>query len=392
MQFVLVLAILFGHIFLWIGLLNRLHGTGISQGLKKILTLVYFTAMGLGPVVALWRLCAGENLLGHVNRELIRQPGWMAFWLYAILCLLAGVATLVRWICHRLRRAPRLLSFHRRRRVSITPAAAALSSAEQSHHPALRLPGNQALQLELTEWACEVPRLPRELDGLTVLHLSDLHFTGLIGKGYFREVVRVGNELKADLVTITGDFLDKAECLDWIPDILGRLTARYGVYAILGNHDRCVEENRLRQILAQSGMIDVGARWISVNIRGEEVIIAGNELPWYRPAADLAACPPRPSHGGQLRIALAHSPDQIDWARAGDIDLMLSGHTHGGQICFPIVGPIFSPTASGVKYISGLFYAQPTIFHVTRGISGRHPLRWNCRPEITLLTLHAPVR
>ena len=70
---------------------------------------------------------------------------------------------------------------------------------------------------------------------------------------------------------------------------------------------------------------------------------------------------------------------------------MLSGHTHGGQIRIPFIGPIFSPSASGVKYDYGLFNAPPTILHVTRGISGKHPLRWNCPPEIALLTLHAPL-
>jgi len=90
-----------------------------------------------------------------------------------------------------------------------------------------------------------------------------------------------------------------------------------------------------------------------------------------------------------LRIVLAHTPDQFAWARAQNADLMLAGHTHGGQICIPPLGAIFSPTAAGVRYISGIFYAPPTVLHVSRGLSGDIPIRWNCRPEISRLRLRA---
>ena len=86
-----------------------------------------------------------------------------------------------------------------------------------------------------------------------------------------------------------------------------------------------------------------------------------------------------------LRIALAHGPDQLRWARAWGADLMLAGHTHGGQIRIPPLGAIFSPTRHGVKYISGVFYSPPTILHVSRGVSGDIPVRWNCPPEIACL-------
>ena len=68
---------------------------------------------------------------------------------------------------------------------------------------------------------------------------------------------------------------------------------------------------------------------------------------------------------------------------------MLAGHTHGGQIRIPPLGAIFSPTTKGVKYISGVFYVPPTILHVTRGLSGDIPVRWNCPPEIAHLRLRA---
>jgi uncharacterized protein len=392
MQFALFLIALLGHAFLWIGVVNRLHSTAIPRRLEVALSLICLAFIGLIPIVAIWWwFLVGKDILGQINWQTALKTGWIVFFLYVLFCWLAAAATFIRWICFRcLRRPPELLRFHRRRRMTIAPAAAALTAEEHAHHMAVHLPGNEILQLDLTERAFEVPRLPKVLDGLAIVHMSDLHFTGMVGKAYFREVVRISNELKPDLVAITGDLVDKAECISWIPDTLGQLTSRYGVYYILGNHDLRVDEIQLRRILTDSGLLDLGGRWISIEVRGEPIIIAGNEAPWYIPAADLDNCPPHTPDCNYLRILLSHSPDQLNWARARDVDLMLSGHTHGGQIRVPLIGPIFTPSAFGVKYDYGLFNAPPTILHVTRGISGKQPLRWNCPPEIALLTLHAP--
>ncbi len=220
------------------------------------------------------------------------------------------------------------------------------------------------------------------------MHLSDFHLTGRLGKAYFREVARVSNELKADLVALTGDLVESRACFDWIPDTFGRLRAEHGVYFVLGNHDlRTGDVPRLRQMLEQSGLIDLGGRRRQIAINGQPVVLMGNELPWIKhpptacgfAGADTA-----------LRIVLSHSPDQLAWARAQGADLMLAGHTHGGQICIPPLGAIFSPSAWGVKHIAGVYYRPPTILHVTRGVSGDTPLRWRCPPEIARLRLFAP--
>ena len=203
-------------------------------------------------IAAWWWFAGGRDILRQINWQTILQPGWLAVFLYVILCWLAGVATFVRWICYRcLRSPPELVRFHRQRRMAIAPQEAAMSAKEHAHHVSVYLPGNESLRLDLTEWALEVPRLPRLLDGLAIVHLSDLHFTGMLGKAYFREVVRTSNELKPDLVAITGDLVDNAECISWIPDTLGQLSARYGVYVILGNHDLRVDEIQLRKTIAK---------------------------------------------------------------------------------------------------------------------------------------------
>ena len=99
----------------------------------------------------------------------------------------------------------------------------------------------------------------------------------------------------------------------------------------------------------------VGSTWRQVTIRQRRpLILAGNELPWYKPAADLSDCPKSDSPAGRpLRILLAHSPDQFKWAQANDVDLMLAGHLHGGQVRLPLLGAITSPSIHGVRYVAG---------------------------------------
>jgi uncharacterized protein len=281
-----------------------------------------------------------------------------------------------------------LIQSRRTKSIGLGLEAAAQADEENVHHPYVRLPGNESLDLELTEWEVALPRFPMGLDGLKIVHLSDLHFTGRVGKAYFREVVRVANACEPDIAVVTGDIVDKPHCISWIPDTLGRLTARHGVYFILGNHDLRVNVSQLRKTLVESGLIDLGGRWIQLHIFDKKIVLAGNELPWHGPAADLHYAPLHEDEGSNYRILLAHTPDQLDWARHNDIDLMLCGHTHGGQIRIPTLGAIFSPSKTGVKYDCGFFNEVPTVMHVSRGISGQDPLRWNCPPELSLLTLH----
>ena len=82
-----------------------------------------------------------------------------------------------------------------------------------------------------------------------------------------------------------------------------------------------------------------------------------------------------------------HTPDQFDWAVNHGVDLALAGHTHGGQVCFPLLGAVASPSLYGTRFAGGTFRQGDTVMHVTRGISGETPLRWNCPPEIAVLEL-----
>jgi predicted MPP superfamily phosphohydrolase len=126
----------------------------------------------------------------------------------------------------------------------------------------------------------------------------------------------------------------------------------------------------------------LGNGWEQVEVRGRPLVVIGHEGPWFEPAPDLAACP-----ADVFRLCLSHTPDNIGWARRHGIDLMLSGHVHGGQIRFPVLGSVFVPSRFGRRYDCGMFHEPPTLLHVSRGLGGEHPLRYNCRPEVTLLVL-----
>ena len=220
---------------------------------------------------------------------------------------------------------------------------------------------------------------------MRIAQVTDLHMTGQLTRPFFDVAVDCTNQWQPDVVMITGDLVDDPACIAWLPDTLGRLQSRFGVYAILGNHDQRLDDvPRLRRALTESGIEDLGGRCQIRMIREIPVLLAGNECPWFPPAPPMKpdASQPRP-----FSILLSHSPDQFPWARRHGFDLMLAGHTHGGQIRFPIIGPIICPSRYGVWYASGLFERPPTLMHVSRGLSGVHPLRFHCPPELTLLEL-----
>ncbi len=246
-----------------------------------------------------------------------------------------------------------------------------------------RLPRNEQFTLEVHEKTYVLPRLPAAWDGLSIVHFSDCHFRGFVTEAYFQRVMDEVQRLQGDLVAFSGDLLDRKECLRWIPGTLGRVSAPLGCYFVLGNHDWYVEiEPQIRESLGAAGWIDISGRSMELQRDGARVVVCGTERPWLGTEPDLSAV-----DAAAFRLLLSHSPDQIGWARRNHIDLMLAGHTHGGQIRLPILGPVYSPSVYGCRYASGVFWEPPTLMSVTRGVSGREPIRYNCRPEVTKLIL-----
>lgn len=246
-----------------------------------------------------------------------------------------------------------------------------------------KLPWNDIFRVEFGERTFVLERLPAALDGLTILHLTDLHLCGTPDRQFYREVFDLCMASgPPDVIAITGDVVDSPFHYRWVVPLLGRLKWTTAAFAILGNHDALFDPMVVRRRLGKIGIQVLGNTWRQVEIRGEPVVVIGQEAPWFRPGPDLTQCP-----GGSFRLCLSHTPDQFEWARRHDVGLMLAGHVHGGQIRLPLIGPLFVPSRYSRRYDSGTFYARPTLMHVTRGLAGREPLRFNCCPEVVRITL-----
>lgn len=375
-----------GHLALWVMVINRLHATGLPRPLiKGIDKLIYLAVAGI-PLAVSWRLYA----LGTFQLGTLFESYWLNLvWrFYTVGCLLVAFVVILAWLKQRYsqgRIAGLVSNDTTMHRVAIDLGFRPVHGWQVQS--AAALPFNQIFELHVNVKSLHVPNLPAALDGLSIAHLSDIHMTGRITQPFFDYMVDRTNELDADLVCITGDIVEKVPCLSWIEPTLGRLKARHGKFFVLGNHDKRLRDvAAVRRTLIEAGLVDLGGRWLLHDVRGEGIFLAGNELPWFGPAPDLADSPLL-QDDKPLCVLLSHTPDQISWARRYPFDLMLAGHNHGGQICLPFIGPLVSPSYFGVKYASGLFQEGPTLLHVSRGVSGLEPLRFNCPPEITKLVL-----
>lgn len=246
------------------------------------------------------------------------------------------------------------------------------------------LPGNQQFSLEINTKTLVLPRLPQEWDGLSIVHLADTHFRGGVSQKWFEAAFEEAAKLKPDLYVFTGDLFDDTQLSSWIASTFGKLDAPLGKFFILGNHDSYDDPAAARSEFAQHQWVDLAGtvQELASPKRRASIVIAGDETPWMGEHPKLSS---EPNH--EFRILVSHTPDNIPWARRHGVDLMLAGHTHGGQIRLPILGPVFSPSLFGCRFASGTFWLDPTLMHVSRGISGREPVRYLCPPELTKLVL-----
>lgn len=241
--------------------------------------------------------------------------------------------------------------------------------------------------LHLEEVTVPLPNLPAGLAGLRVGFLTDCHHdlgrpVALLEKG-----VALLNEARPDVIALGGDYVVKrAAGFDACTAVLARLRAPLGVYAILGNHDYWASSNLIAEKLAAVGLT-------VLRNRARRLVAPGGAPFWIaglddacRLRADLnitLAGVPR----DEFRILLAHEPEVADRVGGHRVDLQLSGHSHGGQVVLPFVGPPLLPRL-GRRYVRGLYRTPTHTLYTSRGVGGVPPyIRLNCPPEVTVLTL-----
>ena len=240
-----------------------------------------------------------------------------------------------------------------------------------------------------------LPRLSRRFSGLRVAQISDIHMGGWMNGERFQRVVdRVISE-NPDLLVITGDFLigrDAGAITEQsIQDLivgLSRLADSFPTFAVLGNHDYWTDPGKVRQILSSSGITDLTNAVFTLRREEECLHLCGVDDIWEGNVRldDVIGRIPDDS----AAILLAHEPDFADASAAtGRFDLQLSGHTHGGQVVLPFVGPPILPYL-GRKYPSGIYKVGEMVQYTNRGLGmARLAVRITCPAEITVFVLES---
>lgn len=230
--------------------------------------------------------------------------------------------------------------------------------------------------------------LPHSFSGLRIALFSDVHLGFYYGPPQLLKAVATINGLAPDIACLTGDFTESDSSpgvLEPVVPILSRLKATLGKFAVLGNHDYRAGAGEVTRCLEKGGFRVLKNSHAVLKKENECLFIIGlDDVLMGRPDPENAT---RGIPHDACKILLVHEPDYAGFANR-PVDLQLSGHSHGGQVCFPFLGPIIT-TRLGKKYVSGLYSAGKSMLYTNRGLGTTIlPIRFLCRPEITLITLH----
>jgi hypothetical protein len=242
----------------------------------------------------------------------------------------------------------------------------------------------------INHYKISLPRLPQEFAGFRIVHISDVHLGRLVPKAVVDYVVWQANRLARDITVCTGDYVHAVDTggeIDVIWPALARLAAPQGVFAVLGNHDHWADTQRSLYWLERSGQ-SLRHKAVVFERKGKRLWLGGVGDLW-EDTIDIDNLFPQAAPE-EAKIVLAHNPDSADLDFESAIDLMLSGHTHGGQVRLPFVGSPVLPVRNK-RYTSGLIETGRLKLFISRGIGWTvAPLRFNCPPEIAVLELISP--
>ena len=247
----------------------------------------------------------------------------------------------------------------------------------------------ERFMIRVRHYRIPVPNLPEAFAGFRIVHLTDLHYGPLQPLFTLRYAVWRANRIPRDITVCTGDYVlevDSHRRMDRIWPLIGRLHAPQGVYSVLGNHDHWADTERSLEWPERTGQ-NLRGRSVAFERRGRKLWLAGGGDLWADKLSLDALLGEVPV--SDCRIVLAHNPDSADADLSVRIDLMIAGHTHGGQFVLPFYGPPSNPVANKA-YTSGLKESKNGFpVFISRGIGwGTFPVRLLCAPEIAVLELY----
>ncbi len=241
--------------------------------------------------------------------------------------------------------------------------------------------------IQINTYSISVPNLSEEFNDFRIVHLTDLHFGFLVPESIIHYVIDKANSLTKDVIVCTGDYIharNSTREIDIVWPIISKLESNYGVYNVLGNHDHWGSFERSFEWLEKSGQ-NIRHKVKSIEKNGKRIWIGGAGDFWEDENGVDKAFKNMPQN--ECKILLAHNPDTADEDFNTRIDLMISGHTHGGQVNIPFWGTPILPVKNK-KYASGFIQTPKTNIFINKGIGWAIlPVRFNCYPEIAILQL-----
>jgi len=234
-----------------------------------------------------------------------------------------------------------------------------------------------------------IRKLPTAFEGFRIALFSDIHLYPFTTLELVRDAVRLANSFQPDLVLLTGDFIWRSAdaAFDLVP-VLSELNPAKGTFSVLGNHDHYKGPEIVSRALGQAGVRVLVNEGITIQQGRQSIYLAGiDSARAGTPSPETAF---RNRRGDITTIVALHEPDFIDQlVPRYPVDLQLSGHSHGGQVRLPVVGPLILPPM-GAIYDMGLYRVGAAQVYTTRGIGTIHVnARLNCPPEVTAVTLYA---
>ena len=247
----------------------------------------------------------------------------------------------------------------------------------------------EPLCLEVRRLRIPIPDLPPALHGLRLGLLADLHAGSWAQVGLYRRAARILARHQVDALLLAGDVTSHHASPHWREVLapLAEVAAPLGRLAVLGGHDHRFGASAVAGRLGELGFRVLRNEAIPLRRQGQDLWVVGLDDNSSEPRMDdfERACGPLPP--GAPTVVVAHSPDAVRQARRRGLGLVLSGHTHGGQVRLPWVGSLVRVTHLSGRFDQGLSRHGSTHLYVSRGLSSTHRLRFLCRPDVSILTL-----